>query len=269
MKLIILLLILSLSQVLASDKLVLGAISPINPELMKKKLLPIMSYLEEATGKKIEFQTGYDYTDTINKLVDGTFDIGYIGPAPYVTAKKINPKSVHIIAGLVNAENKPFQSVIISKKGSKITTLDDIKNRRFAFGSPQSTLSYFVPMEMLMKANVIKKVERYDFLGRHDKVAQYIIMGKYDVGAVKKSVADKYSKYVQVVASSKKLADFVMIANSSVEHKVVEKIKHALLNLKDTKILKSLKDSAIGFEERKDSDYNDLRLIIESVQKYK
>ena len=266
MKVLIFSLIILLSQVVASDKLVFGAISTIEPELMKKKLFPIMNYLEKATGKKIEFQTGYNYTDTINKFADGTFDIGYIGPAPYIKTKTINPDSINIIAGLKDKEKEPFQSVIISKKGSSILKLSDIKNHRFAFGSPESTLSYFVPMDMLIKVNVIKSIERYDFLGRHDKVAQYVIMGKYDAGAVKKSVADKYSKYLQIIAKSKPLADFMIVANSSLDKQLAKQIKDSLLSLKDTKILHSLKKSAIGFEERKDSNYDDLRIIIKNVE---
>ena len=269
MKLIIFVLILLISQTIASDKLIFGAISTIEPDLMKKKLSPVMKYLEKATGKKIEFQTGYNYNDTINKFADGTFDIGLIGPAPYVKTKTINPDSINIIAGLKNAPGKPFQSVIISKKGSSILKLSDIKNHRFAFGSPQSTLSYFVPMDMLINAKVIKKIKRYDFLGRHDKVAQYVIMGKYDVGAVKKSVADKYSKYIQIVESSKPLADFMIVSSSSLDQKLVNKIKNALLSLKDIKTLSLLKKSIVGFEERQDSDYDDLREIILNVRTYK
>ncbi len=269
MKLIIFTLIFSFYQALASDKLIFGAISTIEPDLMEKKLFPIINYLEMATGKKIEFQTGYNYTDTINKFADGTFDIGYIGPAPYLKTKKINPNSIEIIAGLVNTEDKPFQSVLISKKGSSIQKINDIKNHRFAFGSPKSTLSYFVPMDMLIKSKVIKKVERYDFLGRHDKVAQYVIMGKYDAGAVKKSIADKYSKYLQVVAQSQALPDFIIVSNKSLEKEIVKKIKNALLNLRDTEILKSLKKSALKFEEREDNDYDNLRLIMNNVNNYK
>ena len=269
MKVIILTLILLLTQVMASDRLVFGAISTIEPDLMKKKLLPIMNYLEKATGKKIEFQTGYNYSDTINKFANGTFDIGFIGPAPYVKTKNINPNSINIIAGLKNTKNKPFQSVLISKKGSSITKLSDINNHRFAFGSPQSTLSYFVPMDMLIRAKVVKKLQRYDFLGRHDKVAQYVIMGKYDVGAVKKSVADKYSKYIQIIAKSEPLSDFMVVAHSSLDKDMVIKIKDALFNLKDPKVLSLLKKSIIGFEERKDSDYDDLRKIMSNVKEYR
>ena len=269
MKAILFILIISLSHLIASDKLIFGAISTVEPDLMEKKLLPIMNYLEEVTGKRVVFQTGYNYTDAINKFADGTFDIGYIGPAPYLKTKTINPDSINIIAGLKNADNRPFQSVIISKRGSSILKLNDLKNHRFAFGSPQSTLSYFVPMNMLIEANIIKNLERYDFLGRHDKVAQYVIMGKYDAGAVKKSVADKYSKYLQIIDRSKPLADFMIVANSSLDKQLIKQIKDALIDLKDPKILHSLKESAVGFQERIDSDYNDLRVIIENVVKYK
>ncbi len=268
MKSIMFTLIILLSNLVASDKLIFGAISTVEPDLMEQQLLPLMSYLEKATGKKVEFQTGYNYTDTINKFANGTFDIGYIGPAPYIKAKQINPDSINIIAGLINVKDKPFQSVIISKKDSSISKLNDIKNHRFAFGSPQSTLSYYIPMDMLIESNVIQKIQRYDFLGRHDKVAQYVIMGKYDAGAVKKSIADKYSKYIQVVATSKPFADFMIVANSSVDKKIVKKIENALLNLKDKKILKSLKSSAVGFEKRYDSDYDDLRVIMKNVESY-
>lgn len=269
MKSILFTLLLLISNLVASDKLIFGAISTVEPDLMKQKLLPLITYIEKATGKKVVFQTGYNYIDTINKFANGTFDIGYIGPAPYVKTKQINPKSINIIAGLVNEKNKPFQSVIISKKGSSISKLSDIKNHRFAFGSPQSTLSYYVPMNMLIESKVINKIRRYDFLGRHDKVAQYVIMGKYDAGAVKKSIADKYSKYIQIVARSKPFADFIIVANSSVNKETVKKIEKALLTLKDKKILKSLKGSAIGFEKRYDRDYNDLRKVIQSVENYK
>ena len=46
----------------------------------------IMKEIEKACGKKLVFKTGYDYSDTINKFADGTFDIGIIGPAPYIKA---------------------------------------------------------------------------------------------------------------------------------------------------------------------------------------
>jgi len=269
MKAITIVFLILIFQLGASDKLIFGAISTVEPELMKQRLLPIITYLETVTGKSIEFQTGYNYTDTINKFADGTFDFGYIGPSPYIKTKKINNNAIKIIVGLKNSPNSPFQSVIISKKGSQFIKLKDIKYHNFAFGSPESTLSYFIPKDILIKTGILNELKRYDFLGRHDKVAQYVIMGRYDAGAVKKSVAQKYSKYLQVIAKSKSFPDFLIVANSSLDKLLVKQIKDALLELKDYKILKSLKKSAIGFIERKDSDYDELRVIMQNVSKYK
>jgi phosphonate transport system substrate-binding protein len=269
MKALISILLLTTLNLMSSDKLVFGAISTVEPELMKKHLTPFMDYIQKTTGKKVVFKTGYNYQDTIEKLAKQEFDFGYIGPAPYIKAKDINPDSINILAKLKNSPDSPFNSVIISKKGSNIKTLENLNGKNFAFGSPRSTLSYYVPMDILIKSNIVNNLKQYNFLGRHDKVAQYVIMGRYSAGAVKNSIAKMYSKYIQVVKTSKPLSDFVIVSSSSLDKKVSKKIKDALLKLKDKKILSSLKGSAIGFEEARDSDYDDLREIINRVESYK
>jgi phosphonate transport system substrate-binding protein len=268
MKAIIFMLTLLILHLSASDTLVFGAISTVEAELMKTKLTPLINYIQNKTGKTIEFQTGYNYSDTIAKFATGEFDIGYIGPSPYIKAKKINPDSLNIIAKLKNSAKSSFESVIISKKGSSISKLDDLIDKRFAFGSPNSTLSHYVPMDMLIKKQLVHKLKCYDFLGRHDRVAQYVIMGRYDTGAIKKSIAQKYSKYLQVVATSRTFPDFMIVANPKIGKEVLDKLENAILGLKDRDILKSLKDSAIGFEKAKDSDYDELRIIMKNVDEF-
>ena len=269
MKRILTILFMLILPAFASDKLIFGVISTIEPELMQEKLTPLIRYLKRTTGKEIEFKTGYNYDDTINRFANKEFDIGYIGPVPYIKAKSINKDSINILASIENSVKRPFQSVIISKKGSSIVKLNDIKNHKIAFGSPQSTLSYYVPMDMLIRADIIKKVEKYDFLGRHDKVAQYVIMGKYDVGAVKSELAFKYSKYLQIIKKSKPIPDFMIVASSSLDEKITKQIQNALLKLKDKKILHSLKESALGFKKSSDCDYNELRSIVKRVEGYR
>lgn len=265
MKKIILIFMLLLIPLIASDKLIFGSISIIEPHLMKKKLAPFIEYLEKMTGKKIEFRSGYDYGDSIEKFANGTFDIGLIGPSPYTKVKKINPNSINIVAGLKNKKQNSFKSVIISKKGSPILTIKDLDEKNFAFGSPESTLSYYLPMNLLIKQGAIGKLKSYDFLGRHDRVAQYVIMGKYDAGAVKKSIADKYSKYVQVITESQAIPDFMIVANSKLDKEIFLKIQDALYKLTDPIVYKSFKANFAGFEPRKDSDYDKLRVMMQEI----
>ncbi|MEA3331177.1 MAG: phosphate/phosphite/phosphonate ABC transporter substrate-binding protein [Campylobacterota bacterium] len=269
MKALLLTLIIVISQLTASQNLVFGAISTVEPKLMKAKLTPLIKEIEKVTGANIEFQTGYDYTDTISKFADGSFDIGLIGPAPYIRVKNIDPNALKIIASIKNSEKSPFRSVIISKKGSKFLKHSDLKDQNFAFGSPESTLSYYVPKSMLIDSKTLKELRYYDLLGRHDRVAQYVIMGKYSAGAVKQSVANKYSKYLQVIATSEAMPGFMIVANSKLDKNLVLKIKKMLLNLEDIKIIQNIKKSAVGFQEREDSDYDKLRDIMDSVDNYK
>ncbi|MBN2816154.1 MAG: phosphate/phosphite/phosphonate ABC transporter substrate-binding protein [Campylobacterales bacterium] len=252
----------------AHDTLTFGVISTVEVHLMEKKLTPLIKYLEKKTNKKIVFQSGYNYQDTINKFADGTFDIGFIGPSPYIKVKKKQPNALIILAKLENIDNNSFRSVIISKKGSSIRSLSDLSNKSFAFGSPNSTLSYYVPMKMLIDEDKLKSLEKYNFLGRHDKVAQYVIIGKYDAGAIKKSVADKYVDYLQNIATSEVYPDFLIVANSKVEQEITTKIQEALLELRDVRVLKEIKTSAIGFQKTNEDEYKELELVMKKVDDY-
>ena len=246
----------------AIESLRFGVISTIEPSLMQKKVTPLIHAIEKEIQIKIIFQTGYDYSDTINKFANGSFDIGLIGPAPYLKASEISPNSLEILAGIKNSKKDPFRSVIISKKGSKFLHYSDLKGETFAFGSPNSTLSYYVPKYMLTKSNTLQKLKKYNFLGRHDKVAQYVIMGKFSAGAIKQSVANKYAKYLQIIDVSEDMPGFLIVANKKLDKKLRQKIKTFLLNMKDISPLKKIKKTAIGFEPRYDSQYDRLRKII-------
>jgi len=257
------------TKLFASQTLVFGAISTVNPTIMEKKLTPLMKEIEKATHKHVIFKTGYNYADTIKKFANGTFDIGYIGPAPYIKVNNINKNALVLLAGIKNSPKSPFRSVIFSKKGSKFHTYNDLKNQDFAFGSPNSTLSYYVPKYMLQKENITQDIKRFRFMGRHDKVAQYVIMGRYAAGAIKQSIANKYAKYIQIIDTSKPIIGFAIVANKKLDAQTLEQLQYLFNNFTNIKALKSIKKSAIGFEKREDSQYDELRKIMKEVDGYK
>lgn len=264
MKTIILILLINLS--LFSETLTFGAISTVDKTIMKKKLTPLMQYISKVISKDLKFETGFDYADTIEQFRNGNYDLGFIGPSPYVMATKDITNKIKIIVGLNNSCKGYFHSVIVVKKGSDIKTLNDLKGKSFAFGSPKSTLSYFMPMNLLQKNHLDTKLSNFVFLGKHDKVAKYVIMGKYDAGGIKASVARKYSKYLRIIEKTKHVPDFLIVARASMPDKIVQKIRKALLKLPAQKLAKFIKPSATGFRERKESDYVELKEIMSRVK---
>ena len=264
MKQILVLILVSIT--LYSQPLSFGAISTVDKEIMKKKLSPLIQYISKTISKDLKFETGFDYADTIEKFRDGTYDFGFIGPSPYVIATQNLDKHIKIIVGLDNNYHGTFYSVIIVKKGSDIHNLSDLQGKTFAFGSPQSTLSYFMPMHLLQKEGIDKKLSKFVFLGKHDRVAKYVIMGKYDAGAIKPSVAKKYAKYLDVIKKTKHVPDFVIVASATTPDSVVQKVREALLKPEAQKLAKFIKSSATGFRKRTESDYVELKKIMYKVQ---
>jgi len=245
--------------------LIFGAISPIEVHLMQEKLTPLIRHLEKSSGYRIIFKSGYSYQDTIDRFSDGRFDIGFIGPSPYIRSQQKNPDALELLAQIKNEPKTKSKSIIFTKKGSSISNINDLEGKTFAFGSKDSTLSYYVPMNLLLQNNLTKRLEKYHFLGKHDRVAQYVIMGKYDAGAIKKSVAQRYSKFIKPIAMSEDFPEFAIVAQKSLDPELKERIKKSLLELKDLSITKSMQDSAVGFKEIKDSDYNELRVLMRNV----
>jgi phosphonate transport system substrate-binding protein len=246
-----------------------GAITTVKPEIVKRRFEPLLEYLSEKLGRKIIFETGRNYDDTIEKFTDGTFDFGYIGPSPYIIACRRKPGSLKIVAGIVNGEERSpyFRSAIVTSKTSDIEKLSDLNGRRFAFGSPRSTLSFYMPWHILSRNGILKSLSGYDFLGRHDIVAKNVIMGIYDAGGIKMSVARKYSKYLKTIAKSEPVTDFAIVAHSSLDEETVRMLRSILYSLDDPKILRPIKSSLSGFAPRKDSDYDNLRRIMRRTEK--
>ena len=251
-----------------AETLVFGAITTVKPEIVRKHFTPLLKYLERELGMDVRFATGRDYDDTIDKFIDGTFDLGYIGPSPYVLATRKAPDALRVIAGIETNHKPTFQAAIVTRKESEINQLKDLRGKRFAFGSRRSTLSYYLPYYMLLKNGVIDQLAHYDILGRHDIVAKNVIMGRYDAGGIKMSVADTYARYLKKIAVSQPVTDFAIVVHRSMNPELAEKIRKLLFAIRDPKILHSIKKRMTGFGPRTDTDYNPLRTIMKTVDKH-
>ena len=261
---------LSLSWAVEKDALVFGAIAVGKVSKVRKSLEPFMQYLEKEIGAKISFETGKDYPDTIAKFQSGHFDFGYIGPSPYVIASsgKLGADNFRIVAGLETNSLPYYYAVIIAAKdNAQINIISDFKGKRFAFGSRQSTLSCYMPCKMLMDSGVFDTLAEYKFLGKHDKVARDVSMGRYDGGGIKEAVAKKNLDRIKIIAKSEPVYDFLIVAHKDMDNAQYEKIKTAVFKLKDPAILNSIKKGVTGFIETKDSNYDNLREVMKEVDR--
>lgn len=82
----------------AMSQIKFGSLSIIDPVVLAQRMAPITVYLSDCLHDRISLKLGRDYKETMDKLVKGDLDIGFIGPAPYVKIKD----RVEIVATLVS-----------------------------------------------------------------------------------------------------------------------------------------------------------------------
>ena len=253
---------------LAEEKLELWVHPYLPATEIIKKFSPLADYLSEKTGRNIQVKVSKTYKSHIESVGEGRIGLAYLGPASYVKVAHIYGEQILLVCLEIN--RKPyFHGMIVVRKNSQIKTLQELVSKKFAFNDPNSTMGYLVPRYMLFETGVpIETLKEYDFLGSHDDVALGVLGGYYDAGGVKEGVYYKYKdRGLQMLAQSPPIAEHLFVANKNIEPSTTNNIRRLLINLKDEKILASIKSTVTGLAKVKDADYEMLRSILAQFNK--
>ena len=257
----------------AADKpLILGIHPYKTPSKLIKAFTPLAEHISKVINKPVEIRISKDYQTHIENIGNKKINIGYLGPASYIKLTQQYGKKP-ILARLEINGKPTFQGKIIIRKDSPLQTLADLKYKRFAFGDPNSTMSHLVPRSMLMESGIKVATElKHKFLGSHDNVALGVLTGDYDAGAVKEAVYYKYQKRgLRELATTPALSEHLFVTCGKIPPGIHNKIATSLLNLNDSesgrKVLRSIKPGMTAMRSAKDSDYDNLRHILDILNK--
>lgn len=139
------------------EKLTFGVIPVAGSTSMKENFGPLTDYISKQLGIKVEMKLAGDYTGIITGMQHNHIDVAYLGPKSYVEAhKRANAEA--LVVEVDGESGLPgYRGTIITKKGSGLKSLADIKNKTWAFTSSQSTSGTLVPTVMFSKAGINPK----------------------------------------------------------------------------------------------------------------
>ena len=258
----------SVSTVQADIDLNFGLYASDKPSAVVTQFRPLLSALEtkltQALGEKVSIHTRISpsYERAIERLAKGEVDFARFGPASYVLAKE-KEAEITLLAMESKKGKKMRSGYIIAHADSHFNKLEDLKGKRFAFGSEQSTIGRFFAQLLLAEAGVhAADLEQYDYLGRHDKVGEAVAKGDYDAGALKSSTYKKLLKKGRKIRILKEfqLATKAWAVRSGISEEVKNALTQVLLAFDDQKTLKVLKKD--GFVMGDDVAYNSVRKAI-------
>lgn len=257
-----------------SSQPVVLAIHPYLPfQELQKRYKPLADYLEMALNKKVVVRIGRDYGEHITYMGKDQVDIAYLGPAAYVRmVEKYGEKP--LLARLAVNGEPVFRGYLVTSPDSGINDLQSLRGKRFAFGDPGSTMSHFVPRHMMLEAGIdVDTLEDYQFLGSHKNVALAVLSDAFDAGAVKEEVFDAFkARGLKAIATSDPFSEHLFVARSDAPEAFVVTVRNALYRLSDTQegraILRTIKHSATALVPVDDSDYDNLRTVLETLSEH-
>jgi phosphonate transport system substrate-binding protein len=235
-----------------------------------------MNYLTENTPYRFELKLSQNYRDIINFLKTNKVQIALLGGVTYLEAKK--EFDVIPILKPVGADGKPFyRCVFITKAENKeVQTLTDLKGRSIAFASKLSTSGNLAPLyHLYFRAGItLEDLSRHKNFRYHDSVAREVLRGNFDAGAVIDSVAERFkSRGLKIIAISDPIPGLPIVVRADVSPELVRAIKNALLSLnynnpEHRKMMEQWDEEfRYGFTEAKDSDYDQIRKMINYLDK--
>src|ERR1700674_5158143 len=221
----------------AQNVLKVSAIPDEAPTELQRKFTPLGKYLESQIGMKVEFTPVTDYAATVEGLAAKKLDMVWYGGFTFVQAyMRTNKTAIPLVQ---RAEDEAFRSVFITKVGSGINTLADLKGKNFVFGSVSSTSGHLMPRYFLLQNGVNPdKDMRIAFSGAHDATVFQVAGGKVDAGALNILVWTKMVEEKKVDPSHLKFFyptppyyDYNWTVRGDLDAALVSKLREAFLAL--------------------------------------
>ena len=213
------------------------AIPDESPTELARKAAPLVKYLEQKLGMKVEFTPVSDYAASVEALANKQVDMAWLGGFTFVQAQaRSGGKVVPLVQ---REEDEKFRSVFISANPA-VKTLADLKGKDVSFGSQSSTSGHLMPRSVLLEAgiNPDKDFKRVAYSGAHDATIAAVAAGKVDGGALNMSVWDKFvadkkvdTDKVRVIFTTAPYFDYNWTVHADMPAALKEKITKAFLDL--------------------------------------
>ena len=226
----------------AADKVLrVSAIPDEAPTELQRKFAPLGKYLEAETGMKVQFIPVSDYAAVVEALASNKIDMAWLGGFTYVQARiRTKGTATPIVQ---RAEDAKFTSKFITASPA-IKSLNDLKGKTFAFGSPSSTSGSLMPRYYLQQAGITpeKDFKTVAYSGAHDATVAFVTAGKAEAGVLNTSVWDKLVEQkkvdpakVRVFATTPTYYDYNWTVRGNLDPALVKKLTTAFLKLDPAK----------------------------------
>ena len=237
---------------------------------------PVTDRMEKLTGKKIQFYMPTSYASVVEGLLSKFVDVAVLGPYSYVIANS-KDKSIEVFAtyakrpGHMQEEGPGYRGVLISKRGSKFTSIDSLKGSTLGLTDPGSTSGNLMPRVAFTKVigkDLEKFFGRVVYTGSHELSSVAVVEGKVDAAFVATHRFDNVVSKgeasldgVNILWKSDPIPQDPFVYRNTLCENIKAKIRETFLDLKGQPGAKKFLDNVKSntFVKMSSDDYNIIR----------
>jgi len=231
-----------------------------NSSLNVKEFLPMNKYIKNKLSLDVNYIYKKDYQDILDGFKNGTIDIAYLGPLPFVSLKKKYPYAEPIVTFKQSSGSSKYRCVIAKFKNDKF---DKNKQIKVALTQPLSTCGYLMTNILLRdKFNIELKDQKYKYTMSHTNALISVVKGEFLLAGAKESIAKKYrSLGMEIIAQSELLPGFSLVVNTkTLSKKQIKQIQDVLLSVSQERYKSWGGITSNGLEKANIDDYNSLNV---------
>ena len=216
-----------------------------NQREVLRKAEPVVKALSKALGVPVAPFVAGDYPGVVEAMKTGKLDVAFFSPAALVMAEKV--AGARVILKSIYHGRAHYFSAIITRADSGITTLAQLRGKRFAFVDPGSTTGGVYPRLMLMNAglNPMRDLGKVIYAGGHDSAILAVYNRKVDAAATFsnddrgddaawKHVLGQDAGQIRALAFSRPIPNGAVAVSQQLAPPMVARIKQAFLDLGTT-----------------------------------
>jgi len=222
----------------AKPRLNFGFVPVMNVEEMLKQFQGLSDYLSDELDMEVRLVPSRDYNDLIDKLNSKEIDIGTAGS--YVAYKAIKEHGAILLARPEKNGISTYTGLIVVRKDSGITRLEDLKGKSFAYVDQNTSAGYVYPRALL-------KEKGYDpdsffgktiFAGKHDAAFLEVYHKETDGAAAKNVVfwqlAEQnpdFKNQMLILSESGSFPEKTLVARADLDPALIYRVREALLGM--------------------------------------
>lgn len=260
--------LLGLTSAVMAKTFVFTAIPDEDETRLKERFGKVADYLAKELGVEVKYIPVKSYAASVSAFRNNQVQMAWFGGLSGVRARLAVPGSQALAQGV---EDKAFVTYFIAHSSTGLKPSDEfpmgIAGKTFTFGSKGSTSGRLMPEYYIRQAfgkapeEVFKRV---GFSGNHSKTLSLVASGAYEVGALnfkvwenEKNAGKIDMSNVQIIWKTPPYPDYQWSIRGDVDAQFgagfMEKVRQALLNMKDKELLDAFPRS--GFIPVSNEDY--------------